>query len=160
MVIVAKQLARHLAHAVNGRRPHDGILRCLHFRGVGAESADGTRREEGAVVFTRYLQRIHQGTHIYLPCLLRVRFAYGRQQRHQVVDGVYLVFFDHLGIGFAIERIKLHERPVRRQHGAVAHIRSHDILVPVDAPQPHCEFGTDLAAGPDDKNLFHVLFII
>ena len=96
-IVVAEQLAGDLGDAVDGFGPLDGVLRGHVVRGVGTESADGTRGEQGAAHLTGYFQAVDEGAHADVPAEHRVGLGLCREDGGEVVDRVDVVFLHRVG---------------------------------------------------------------
>ena len=146
VVVVAHQLARDLAHAVHGRRTHHRILRRLVLGRRGAERTDRRGGEHGALAVAGHLQRVGQRTDVDLPGQLGVLLTHGRQQRHEVENGVDAVSRHDRSHGRNVECVEHFERTLLGQRRTFAHVGGDDVGIAVDLAQIGRQLRTDLTA--------------
>ncbi len=95
-IVITQQLAGHLAYAVHGRRPQDGLLGRVVPRRVGAKHSDGTgTKNPGQLLFPGYFQDIVQAVDVDLPGQVRPLLADGGEDGRHVIDGIDLVLVHH-----------------------------------------------------------------
>ena len=110
VIVVAQQLARDLADAVDRIRSHQRVLRRTLLGRRQAERADRAGSEQRAAILAGDVERVHQRPHVDIPRQLRVFLAHGAQQRDQVENRIDLVLVDRIAVSMRIERVQHDER--------------------------------------------------
>ena len=148
-IVVAEQLAAHLCNAVHGAWLLDGVLRSAVLRSVGAERADGTRREDGAAIFARDFQGVHQAADGDFPRQLRLALGHSAKQGGKIVDGVDVVFFHCIGNLLSIGDVDNHRRSALGEFAlrlCSGDVTGHDVAAFVNASQFHSQLTAYLAS--------------
>ena len=106
-IVIAQQLAGHLAAAVDRIGAHNGILRGAVVRSARAECSDRTGRKYRAAELLRDVEGVEQRAHIDTPGHLRHLFAGRAEQCHKIENGIDLMLFDGFCKCICIRCVKL-----------------------------------------------------
>jgi len=107
------------------------------------------------MVLPRHFERIVQRPHVDAPGHLGIALADGRQEGHEVENGVDMIACHDRRHGRGIESVEHLERPCLAQLAAIAHVGRDHVRVAVNLAQIACQFGTDLTARAYYQDFFH-----